>query len=123
MILLYVGNYLYIKTTNMSSVHMSPLHVESLPYELAPELGKIPYIPIPEFEEHTIRILSGQTLRYLFSAHLNARNHACGTLMGMLALPESKRDPALWFQALGILQREDQYMRTIAEYYNRAHAK
>jgi hypothetical protein len=41
----------------------------------------------------------------------------------MLVWPESKRDTATWFRILGILQREDQYMRTIAEYYNRVHAK
>ena len=107
----------------MSSTHTSPLYVESLPYELAKELEKIQFLPIPEFAEHTIIILPGNTLRDLFSAHLNARNHACGALMGMLALPESKREPAAWFRALGILQREDQYMHTIAEYYNREHAK
>ena len=107
----------------MSSTHTSPLHVDSLPYELTKELKAIQLLGIPEFKTHTLTILSGNTLRDLFSAHLNARNHACGALMGMLALPESKREPAAWFQALGILQREDQYMHTIAEYYNRVHAK
>ena len=107
----------------MSSVHKSPLYVESLPRELAKELEKIQCPNIPEFAEHTIIILPGNILRDLFSAHLNARNHACGALMGMLALPESKKDPAAWFRALGILQREDQYLHTIAEYYNLVHAK
>jgi len=107
----------------MSSTHTSPLRVESLPRELAKELEKIQFIHIPEFAEHTIIILPGNILRDLFSAHLNARNHACGSLMGMLALPESKREPAAWFRALGILQREDQYLHTIAEYYNSVYAK
>lgn len=107
----------------MSSTPTSPLHVDSLPYELVKELKAIQLLGIPEFAEHTITILPGNILRDLFSAHLNARNHACGALMGMLALPESKREPAAWFRTLGILQREDQYLHTIAEYYNLVHAK
>lgn len=101
----------------------SPLYVESLPRELTQELEKIQCLPIREFEIHTILIIPGNTLRDIFSAHWNARNQACGALMGMLVWPESKRDTATWFRVLGILQREDQYMRTIAEYYNRVHAK
>lgn len=103
---------------------VSPLYVESLPNELSRELEKLQYLPIREFEEHTIvSCLSGQTLRDLFSAHWNARNQACGALMGMVFLPETKRDLAAWFISLGILQREDQYMHTIAKYYNKVHAK
>jgi hypothetical protein len=111
----------------MCSQQTSPLHLESLPRELAEELKKLELklklLPIPEFATHTIITMSGEELRTHFSAHLNGRNHACGALMGMLALPESKREPAAWFSTLGILQREDQYLHTIVEHYNRVHAK
>lgn len=105
------------------SLSPSPLYVESLPRELSMELEKLAVIPMPEFEEHTILLLSGNLLRDLFSAHLNARNKACGLLMGLLVIPESKRDINKFFQLLGILQREHQYLHTIAEYYNKVHSK
>ena len=107
----------------MALENTSPLYVESLPSELTKELDKLQLLPIPEFEKHTIFLLSGQTLRDLFSSHWNARNQACGALMGMLAQPESNRDSTKWFRLLGILQREHQYMHTIADFYNRVYAK
>jgi len=106
----------------MALEHTSPLYVESLPNELTQELEKYQYLPIPEFEKHTILILPSKFLRDLFSAHLNARNQACGALMGMLFWPESQREQSNWYRLLGILQREDQYLRTIVEYYNRVYA-
>jgi len=101
----------------------TPLYVEPLPFELNKELEHIKSLPILEFATHTILLLPGHILRDLFSAHLNARNQACGALMGMLVWVESKRDKTKWFRLLGILQQEDQYMHTIAEYYNRVYAK
>ena len=107
----------------MALENTSSLYVDSLPSELTKELDKFPLLPIPEFEKHTILIIPGNTLRDLFSAHWNARNQACGALMGMLAQPESKRDSTKWFYLLGILQREHQYMHTIVDFYNRVYAK
>ena len=101
----------------------SPLYVEALPERLTDALKQFQDLPIREFETYVIFKLSGNTLRDLFSAHWNARNQACGFLMAMLVWPESERNPAEWFRVLGILQREVQYMHTIAEYYNRVHAK
>jgi len=108
----------------MAFEHTSPLYIESLPRELIQDLEKYEkeILPIPEFTKHTLFVLSGKNLRDIFSAHLNARNQACGALMGMLVWPESQREQSNWYRLLGILQREDQYLRTIAEYYNRVHA-
>jgi len=108
---------------NIALEHTTPLYVEALPRELSTELEKLDVIPMPEFEEHTILLLSGQLLRDLFSAHLNARNKACGLLMGLLVIPEPRRDSTKFYQFLGILQRENQYLHTIADYYNKVHAK
>jgi hypothetical protein len=92
----------------MSLEYKAPLYVETLPRELSTELEKLDVIHMPEFEEHTILLLSGQLLRDLFSA---------------LVIPESKRDINKFFQYLGILQREHQYLQIITEYYNKVHAK
>jgi len=125
-----MGNFSYLLIitfqiiVNMASAYYtSPLYVNTLPQELTTELEKLQVLPFPEFEKHTMLVVSGQTLRDLFSAHLNARNQACGALMGMLSRPESQRNQSKWFQFLGILQREHQYLQTIAEYYNKVHAK
>lgn len=107
----------------MAFIKTSPLYVESLPSKLIHELEKLPLLPIPEFEKHTILLLSDKTLRDLFSAHWNSRNQACGALMSIFAQPESNRDSTKWVYLLGILQREHQYMNTIADFYNRVHAK
>jgi hypothetical protein len=122
LVFLETSTYNSKQNNKMAFEHTSPLYVASLPRELTQELEKFQYLPIPEFTEHTMLVLPGKSLRDIFSAHLNARNQVCGALMGMLVWPESKREQSKWYRLLGILQREDQYLRTIAEYYNRVHA-
>ena len=86
----------------MSTGPTSPLQIPYLPSERCLILKELQPLPISEFEKHTINLFSGHLLREIFSAHLDARNQACGFVMS------SKKDSPEWFRALGILQRENQ---------------
>jgi hypothetical protein len=109
----------------MAFEYTTSLYVPSLPSPLVKKMEArgVFFTPVPEFSKHTLNTFEGKQLRGLFSAHLDARNQACGALMEMLHSPEADTNSAKWFQFCGALQQEDQYLRTIAEYYNKKHAK
>lgn len=106
----------------MAFENKTSLYVEPLPDKLTQLLNTFNLLDCPEFINHTIIILNENTLRHLFSAHLNARNQACGALMQMMTLNENISNEDKWFILLGILQRENQYMHIIADFYNRTYA-